>query len=111
MGFLIGQSDLSHGFPWSMLSTPGGAPSESQLRSVGALTVAILLSTHLVSMWAAVEVPLRERADSEKGWKSIGKGMLELKEAATTLPEPIKALFSVQCEWPVCARRSQCHGS
>lgn len=100
LGFLIGQSDLSKGFLWSMLSSSGGAPSESQLRCVSVLTVVLLCSTHAVSMWAAIEVPLREqrRGGGSKGWSKLVEGVVELKQAARTLPDPVRALFTVQCE-------------
>ncbi|KAE8260683.1 hypothetical protein A4X13_0g193 [Tilletia indica] len=115
LGFLIGNIDLPHTFPFSWLSLiwsssyPDGAPaSEAQIKCMSVFTASLLLITHALTAYAAVEqvyvasTEQRSESDSRASGKLSSwvqatiQPLRELRQTAISLPEPIWMVFKVQ---------------
>ncbi|CAD6886217.1 unnamed protein product [Tilletia laevis] len=114
LGFLIGNIDLPRTFPFSWLpfiwssSYPDGAPgSEAQIKCMSVFTASLLLITHGLTAYAAIEKVYVASAeqDARSGrklsrWQSwvqtATEPIRELRQTAASLPETIWMVFRVQ---------------
>ncbi|KAL9932533.1 hypothetical protein V8E36_008650 [Tilletia maclaganii] len=117
-GFLIGNVDLPRTFPFSWLSfiwqsayTDGAPPSEAQIKCLSVITASLLLLSHAMTAYAAVEqrlvpdtrsagasgAPAERKLARLQSWaQNAIEPVRELRRTATNLPTSIWMVFRVQ---------------